>query len=147
MSKRLILNLDPQAAKALEAMSEQDRRPLAWEAEVLLRKALGLPAVERPRFLYSAGRLVGAIERGILTKRVKIANQLRVPPAWALDVDHIEALRDAGGSTVLLTDDSGEVWSATLEDFDRKAITLNRGFGRQLALPLAHWRVGRREVD
>ncbi len=40
---KLKLDLDAQTAERLAAASVAARRPISWQAEVLLRKALGLP--------------------------------------------------------------------------------------------------------
>lgn len=40
---RLKLELDGETAEKLVEAAEAERRPTAWEAEVLLRRALGLP--------------------------------------------------------------------------------------------------------
>jgi len=38
------LNLDPQTFHRLTEAAVDERRPIAWQAEVLLLRALGLPA-------------------------------------------------------------------------------------------------------
>lgn len=135
--------------EALEADASRCLRPTPWHAAHLLRKALGLPEPAlRPRQLLLVGeRAVGAIENGVLSKRVRLANQLRKPPAWAMDSDHLDQLRDAGGDAIVLTADDASVWRATLEDFDEHALTLDRGHGRQRALPLERWQVRRPGAD
>ena len=40
---RLKLELDPETAEKLAQSAVVEKRPLAWQAEVLLRRALGLP--------------------------------------------------------------------------------------------------------
>jgi hypothetical protein len=40
---KLKLELDPETAEKLAESAVIERRPLAWQAEVLLRRALGLP--------------------------------------------------------------------------------------------------------
>jgi len=40
---RIKLDLDKDTTQKLVERSASDRRPVAWEAEVLLRQALGLP--------------------------------------------------------------------------------------------------------
>lgn len=40
---RLTLKLDEAALERLMAQASAEKRPLAWQAEVLLRRALGLP--------------------------------------------------------------------------------------------------------
>ena len=43
---RLRLELDAETFKRLTQHAVADRRPVAWQAEVLLRRALGLPLGE-----------------------------------------------------------------------------------------------------
>lgn len=42
---RIKLDLDPEAQAALIRAAVAERRPIAWQAEILLRRALGLPDV------------------------------------------------------------------------------------------------------
>jgi hypothetical protein len=47
-----------------------------------------------------------------------------------------------GATGVLLVDEAGTEWRATVADFRRFGIPINRGHGVQVALPLARWRKG-----
>ncbi len=40
---RLRLDLDPKTYEALMATAVAERRPVGWQAEVILRRTLGLP--------------------------------------------------------------------------------------------------------
>lgn len=65
---------------------------------------------------------------------------LRRPRAWACDRDALDQARAAGASTVEVLDrDTGATYRADLADFYRRGVTVNRGHGVQLALPLAYW--------
>lgn len=44
---RLRIDLDPETTQRLIHMAVSERRPIAWHAEVLLRRALGLPFPEQ----------------------------------------------------------------------------------------------------
>ena len=69
-------------------------------------------------------------------------HQLQRPPAWAADVDALDQARAAGASQVEIFDrDTGATYAADLADFYRRGVTVNRGHGSQLALPLAYWTV------
>ena len=92
-----------------------------------------------PTLLYAGGRVVGEIRDGVLVKRVRY--QLKNPPAWALEVDHIETLRKLGGDRFRLVDELGRVWAVTLADFDRWGFPVDRGYGHQRGLRLERWTV------
>ena len=87
------------------------------------------------------GRVVGQVTGGTLTKTVHSSRHLlRRPPAWALDVASLEQAIALGARRVVLHDaDTGMTYEATLDLFDSYAFDLDRGFGRQRALPLERW--------
>ena len=89
------------------------------------------------------GRMVGRVENGWMVKTGLDPNihQLRTPPAWATDVEHLQVLKDQDcfGLKLLTTD--GKEWSATLAQFERYGIHIDRSHGPQIALPLKHWTV------
>lgn len=98
------------------------------------------------RFYNPKGAVVGQLvldEDGEawLTKRVQTGvHQLQKPPAWCVDSGHLSQLKQIGGIGVLLVDEYGVQHRARLELFDRFGIQLDRGHGKQTALPLGHWR-------
>lgn len=94
------------------------------------------------RVLYNArGQVVGAMKDGWLTKHVDSSkHQLVKPPAWAIDREHLDRLEAMGAAGVLLIDETGTEWRATVADFRCYGIPINRGHGVQVALPLARWR-------
>lgn len=90
-------------------------------------------------FRNQQGQVVGRLEGGWLAKHVNTRqHQLRVPPAWAADVEHIEQLRRLGAKGVRLTDEKGRIWTAPLSRWQGLK-TLDRGHGLQYILPLAKW--------
>ena len=93
----------------------------------------------------ASGKMCAAIEGDTLRKTVLASKHfLRKPPAIAFDVAILDAARQAGVERVEVLDrESGRNYTATLADFDRFGVSLNRGFGVQLALPLARWQVRR----
>ena len=92
-------------------------------------------------FYNARGQVVGRVQAGWLTKRVDSRrHQLRQPPAWAVDRGHLGRLEAMGAFGVLLVDEHGTEWRATLDAFRRYGIPLDRGHGPQVALPLARWR-------
>jgi len=87
------------------------------------------------------GQVVGHLVDGWLTKRVDTRlHQLRVPPAWACDVAHIEQLRQLGARGVKLIDERGRIWTAPLARW-RGAQTIDRKHGEQYVLMLSKWDV------
>jgi len=76
---------------------------------------------------------------------------LRQPPAWAFDVSILEAARQDGAEFVEVADvENNKVYKAPLVAFFLHGARIDRGFGPQIALPLAHWRVeaeGAQQLD
>ena len=92
-------------------------------------------------FCNALGQVVGRLESGWLVKHVDTRrHQLRVPPAWACDVAHIEQLRQCGAHGVKLIDERGRIWTAPLGRWQGLR-TIDRGHGRQYVLPLDRWTV------
>lgn len=93
----------------------------------------------------NTGRAVGAIvrESGItklLKQRVNPEkHRLLRPEGYATDVAHLAKLRQHGGTLIELDLTTGEVLTATLDVFEEKGITINRGYGVQRVLPDRYW--------
>lgn len=87
--------------------------------------------------------IVGRVEGDTFHKPARSSlHMLRRPRAWACDRDALDQARAAGASTVEVLDrDTGATYRADLADFYRRGVTVNRGHGAQLALPLACWEV------
>lgn len=87
------------------------------------------------------GKVVGRLDGDTLTKTVHSSRHLlRKPPAWALDVASLDQAKALGARRVALHDaDTGATYEAPLDLFDLYAFDLDRGFGRQRALPLERW--------
>lgn len=95
------------------------------------------------------GRCVGEVCDGVYnTRRRRSAHMLQKPPAWAIDLVVLDELRRAGVRSVAVHEvERGETFTASLEAFYRQGVRVSRGFGEQIALPLAYWRVdGRRSL-
>ena len=96
------------------------------------------------------GRLVGEIvqrkdEVAFIKRRLDPArHQLRTPPAWAVELAHLNLLEQLGGpdAAVELHLTNGTVLRATVDQFRHRALLVRRQFGEQIALPLAHWQHG-----
>ena len=87
------------------------------------------------------GQLTGMIDDGrVLKSGVDPAkHQLRHPPAYAIDKAHIDILIEESGWGVELLTVNGDVWIAPLGQFLLHGINLDRGEGKQVALPLQYW--------
>lgn len=95
------------------------------------------------------GRCVGhVIGDEYRTTRRRSVHMLRQPPAWAIDVAILRELEARGVERVIVREaEGGNTYEAALRDFTQHGIRVNRGFGEQVALPLAYWRVdGRRSL-
>ena len=87
------------------------------------------------------GKVVGAVRKGVFHKRVRRSRHLlRQPEGWASDIAVLDRLDTLGVELMVLTDvESGNRYRATVGDFRRHGIRLDRGYGPQLVLPLDFW--------
>ncbi len=100
------------------------------------------PAVVTPKgssFPYRLKRLPGG--ELAFTKTVKASRHfLRRPPAIALDKKALDWAEREGVSVVCVTDtETQTTYRATLALLREKGFSLDRGFGKQVALPLSRW--------
>lgn len=128
-------------------------RPGAWQhggraQQSSSNTAQSAATIARGGLLYNPmnpTQVVGRIQNGVLRKRVNARNghQLKEPLAWALADEHLEQLRAVGGNLIVLTDEDGREWSATLEDFDAHGFGFQRGGCEpQHGLALSYWSRG-----
>jgi len=89
------------------------------------------------------GKVAASLSGKTLRKKVRASRHLlRQPPAWAFDVSILEAARQDGAQTVEVADvESRKVYKAPILAFFIHGVRIDRGFGQQIALPLALWRV------
>lgn len=84
-------------------------------------------------------------KRGLVTSK----HRLRVPDAWATDSAHLARLRKVAGmetpASVRLFVDGSTIWETSLDNFVKHGITIDRGFGKQVALPDRYWRTNMQE--
>jgi hypothetical protein len=65
---------------------------------------------------------------------------LRKPPAWAVDCDDLARAEACGAELVFIEDcETGWQYMAALSVIREYGFLLDRGFGQQIALPLARW--------
>ena len=86
-------------------------------------------------------RTIGFIENGCFLKPVVGSkHQLREPPAWAIDAEAFDEWVKPNAREIIVTDTEAKIrYRVPVETFDRLKQELDRGFGRQYFLTLAHW--------
>lgn len=91
----------------------------------------------------AAGRPVATLAGHVLRKRVRASvHMLRKPPAWAVDVSILEAARRDGATRIEVEDaETKRIYTAHVSAFDTHGFSFDRGFGRQIGLPLQYWHV------
>lgn len=91
------------------------------------------------------GRSVGFVRDGVFYKSVRASlHFLRKPRAIAFDCASLEAAVQASASKVLVTDqESGCQYSTSISQIRRAGFEFDRGFGRQVGLPLSSWTITR----
>jgi hypothetical protein len=92
-------------------------------------------------FYNQRGKVIGRLVGKTLQKKVKgSVHQLRKPPSWAWDELVLEQAERLGGNQSEVTDiETGKKYIAKLSLFHVHGIQINRGHGRQIALPIAYW--------
>lgn len=66
-------------------------------------------------------------------------HQLRIPPAWAMESDHLDEARDMGVESTVFRDTEGVTWTASINDWIANGFKFNRGAGNQTGLALRYW--------
>lgn len=91
------------------------------------------------------GKVVARVEGDVLYKTISASRHLlREPAAIAFDVTILDAAGAAGAQTVKVFDrETGDLYTARLDDFYTRGIRFDRGHGAQIALPLAAWDIRR----
>jgi len=86
-------------------------------------------------------KTIGFIENGCFLKPVVGSkHQLREPPAWAIDADAFDEWVKPNAREIIVTDTEAKIrYKVLTETFDRLKQEMDRGFGRQYFLVLAHW--------
>ena len=97
---------------------------------------------ERGQPVYSATGRTIAIRRGeVLYKELYGSkHMLQRPRGWGFDSDVLGTL--ASPLVIQITDrETGCIWRASVADFRRWGVAVNRGYGAQVCLPLPYWSV------
>jgi hypothetical protein len=86
------------------------------------------------------GLKVGSIRAGVFRRNFQDRHILRDPPALALDSYVLAQLQALGVVKLELKHKpTGEIFRSSLEHFLDASFPLDRGYGPQLAMPLAFW--------
>lgn len=95
--------------------------------------------------IFVGGRCVGYVAGGVFVKSVRgSVHQLRRPPAWCLDAGSLDEAEALGALRVEIYDtETGNRYTASVRLIREKGFALDRGFGRQIGLPLELWQVQR----
>ena len=85
--------------------------------------------------------IVGVVQRDTFYKTVKGSlHFLRKPPAIASDVSALYDALKAGARFMQVTDsETGKIYRASIDAILTRGFSLNRGFGKQVALPFEQW--------
>ena len=86
----------------------------------------------------ASGRICGEIAGAVLQKTAKRNHMLQRPAGWGWDVAILDHAKGQGCTHTEVTCE-GVIYRASLADFERYGVPVNRGYGAQVALPLLHW--------
>lgn len=86
----------------------------------------------------STGKVGGTVRGDTLHCYAKKGHMLRRPPAWAKDIVTLEQALACGASVIAIHHE-GTVYSVAIATMFERGFRFNRGYGEQIALPLAHW--------
>lgn len=97
------------------------------------------------RILTDTGKFAGnydSIDR-LFTKKVHGSrHMLHEPPAWAMDASVHTTLDMMDCDYIQVEDiETGKAYVVDFQTFSEKSIEIDRGCGRQLALPLSYWHI------
>lgn len=90
------------------------------------------------------GQVIGVVVSGIFRKDKVYGSRhmMRRPHGWALDAASLAQAEGYGADLVQLTDqETGSVYRASISLIKEKGLQINRGYGRQICLPLEFWEV------
>ena len=89
-----------------------------------------------------SGKVVGNVTGEIFHKRMDSRKHfLRKPPAIAFDEKSLEKAMSYGAKRVLVLDThKKDTYTATISQIYKNGMKVDRGFGKQIALPLSYWK-------
>lgn len=96
-----------------------------------------------PVYLRGSTKVVGYVSAGRFLKTiVGSKHMLRKPQAIAFDVSTLDDAQAGGAVSVQVTDsETGKTYRAEINTIRTKGFPVVRGFGRQIALPLASFSI------
>ena len=82
------------------------------------------------------GRIIGVLKNGVLTKKVySNIHKLRIVDGYGVDKCAYEtAVRNGATEIVIKEVDTGKIYRVDIKHFGEKAIEVDFGYGKQLAL-------------
>jgi len=91
--------------------------------------------------IYIGNKVVGKVKGDVFYKFIRGSKHiLKKPPAIAFDIDSLIQAERAGAVWVQITDcESRTIYRATIRHIREKGGELDRGFGRQIFLPMNGW--------
>lgn len=91
--------------------------------------------------IYVDNKVVGVVSGNTFIKNVHGNKHfLRTPPAIAFDVEALDNAIEAGATIVMVHDlDTQKDYYATIRMINSNGFKLDRGFGKQIALPIEYW--------
>lgn len=95
-----------------------------------------------PTLIYVTGKRVGSVAGSVFYKTIRGSKHiLRHPrPAIALDLESLNRIELMGVHTVKVTDSETHViYTASVAHIRAVGFLVERGFGKQIALPLEGW--------
>lgn len=86
------------------------------------------------------GRILGRVYGHTYKRTLTDGQILRKPPAIAISQDVVDKLAAMGVVDLIMTNrDTGVTYKTTLAHFQEAGFPLDRGYGKQVALPLYGW--------
>jgi len=77
-------------------------------------------------------------DKVVAVRKATSAHMLRRPPAWSFSIEVINLLQEKRVDEVQVICE-GEVYVCDMSKFLKSAINIDRGFGKQLAVPVRYW--------
>lgn len=81
----------------------------------------------------------------VAVRRALPEHQLKQPPAWAFNEEVVEFFEGMAVDKICIQCEDKE-WRCSLDLFLSKGVWLDRGFGKQMALPLKYWNQEGQEI-
>jgi len=86
-------------------------------------------------------KVVGELDKGVFKKTViYFKHHLNSYHAWAIDEEVVKKLAKENCKEIIIIDkSSGKEFKITFEDFNKRAFTINHGYGNQAACADIYW--------